>query len=58
MHVEDNVRRNLPAVLSEKNKEEILTDIIETKVVKHLIDALDIYEFHAKLPDVYTKWHL
>ena len=54
-HVEDNVRRNLPNVLSEKKKEEILADIFGTKVVKGLIDALDIDEFNAKLADLHTK---
>ena len=55
-HVEDNVRRNMPNVLSEKKKEEILANIFGTKMVKGLIDALDIDEFNAKLADLYTKW--
>lgn len=54
-HVEDNVRRNMPNVISEKKKEEILANIFGTKVVKGLIDALDIDEFNAKLADLYTK---
>ena len=55
-HVEDNVRRNLPNVPSEKKKEEILADTFGTKVVKGLIDALDVDELNAKLTDLYTKW--
>ena len=54
-HVEDNVRRNMPNVISEKKKEEILANIFGTKV-KGLLDALDIDEFNAKLADLYTKW--
>ena len=33
-----------------------MADIFGTKVVKGLIDALDIDKFNAKLADLYTKW--
>ena len=53
-HVEDNVRKSLPNVLSEKKKEEILPEIRGIKVVKGLIDTFDIDEFNAKLANLYT----
>ena len=53
-HVEDNVRKSLPNVLSEKKNEEILPEIRGIKVVKGLIDTLDIDEFNAKLAILYT----
>ena len=55
-HVEDNVRRNLSNLFSEKKTAEILADIFGTKVVEGFIDALDIDEFNAKLANLYTKW--
>ena len=55
-HVEDNVRKSLPNVLSEKKKEEILPEIRGIKVVKGLIDTFDIDEFNAKLANLYTMW--
>ena len=53
-HVEDNVRKRLSNVLSEKKNEEILPEIRGIKVVKGLIDTLDIDEFNAKLANLYT----
>ena len=57
-HVEENIKRNLPKAITEKQKSEILKDIFGSPTVNGLTDCFSLDEFDKKLQEFYVKLSL